>query len=60
MQLHAMRIRASRGMTVKKKLCFTGKPPSWKYPNGLTMKENMREATAPHLWMDKIGEISQW
>ena len=45
---------------IKKNLCFTGKSPSWKYPNGLTMKENMREATAPHEWVDKIGENSQW
>ena len=31
-----------------------------KYPNGLTMKENMREATTPHSWVDKNVENSQW
>jgi len=38
----------------------TGKSPSMKCHNGLTMKENMREATAPHLWVDKSVESSQW
>ena len=41
-------------------MCFTGKSPSMKCHNGLTMKENMREATAPHLWVDKSVESSQW
>ena len=41
-------------------MCFTGKSPTMKCSNGLTMKENMREATGPHLWVDKNVETSQW